>query len=284
MAIAAETRPGAVRLRVTDPDRARDYYQQAIGLRQLGQAEDGLVTLGANGHRLVELLPDPEATPRPAGTTGLFHHAILFPDRPALAHSLKRAIGANAPITGASDHLVSESLYLSDPESNGIELYVDRPRSEWPHADGKLQMATIPLDVRGLLVEVGDKEPPIQAPDETKMGHVHLNVADLGETRRFYVDLLGFEATVEDYPGALFVSAGGYHHHVGLNTWAGEGAPPPPPGSAGLVWFELVLPSEEELRSVEGRLKDGGHEPEPEAGGLRLSDPSGNGILLTTKG
>src|SRR3954464_10170378 len=241
--IAAETRMGAVRLTVSGLEGVRDFYRDAIGLSELKPA-DGVVRLGTDDAPLVELVGDPGAQPRPRGTSGLFHLAILVPSRADLARALQRVAEAGWRLSGASDHLVSEALYLSDPEGNGIELYRDRPRDQWPVRDGVLQMDTLPLDLDGVLGELRREDAEAPMPHGTRIGHVHLNVGDLTAAEAFYSGALGFDVMVRGYPGALFVSAGGYHHHLGLNTWAGEGAPPPPPGSRGLREFEVVLPDD----------------------------------------
>jgi catechol 2,3-dioxygenase len=227
---------------------------------------------------------DPGAPSRPRGTTGLFHLAILVPGRPDLARALQRVAEAGWHLSGASDHLVSEALYLSDPEGNGIELYRDRPRDQWPVRDGSVQMATLPLDLDGVLGELRREDATAGMPTGTRMGHVHLNVGDLGAAEAFYSGALGFEVTVRGYPGALFVSAGGYHHHLGLNTWAGEAAPAPPPGSLGLRQFEIILPSPESLAFEEDRLREAGAEPDREGDRVRVTDPSGNRVVLTAAG
>jgi len=270
---------GAVRIAVGDPDRARAFYEAVIGLREIEPSGPAVGLAADGGAPLIELVGDPGAAPRPAGTTGLFHLAILVPTRADLAGALRRVAGAGWRLSGASDHLVSEALYLSDPEGNGIEIYRDRAPEEWPRRDGMLQMATLPLDLDGLLAEAPATEKQGMAP-ATRVGHVHLNVADLAAAEDFYCDVLGFEATVRDYAGALFVSAGGYHHHIGLNTWAGEGAPPPAPGSLGLRWFEVVLPDPAELEPIERRLAAAGAATEREGDGLHVTDPSGNGLLV----
>jgi catechol 2,3-dioxygenase len=274
--------PGAVRLRVGDLDRQHAFYERAIGLRTLGEAK-GSVKLGVDGTTVVELVSIPSASPRPPGTTGLFHLAILVPGRPALAQSLARIAGAGGRLTGASDHLVSEALYLNDPEGNGIEIYRDRPRSEWRYDGGNLQMSTLPLDLDGLVAELpGTESQDSGMSAGTRIGHVHLNVADLEEAESFYAGLLGFEVTVRGYPGALFLSTGGYHHHLGLNTWAGAGAPAPPRDSRGLVWFELAVKDAAALDETRARLEGAGVEVDAGDDGLRTSDPSGNGVLLTS--
>jgi catechol 2,3-dioxygenase len=247
---------GRVRLRVADLDRVRAYYERAIGLRALSDTE-----LGVDGTTIVELIGDPDAPPAPPGSTGLFHFAILVPDRPSLARAVERVVGAGARLTGASDHFVSEALYLRDPEGNGIEIYRDRPRLEWEHEpSGELRMGTVALDLDSVMAELPSGADP-GMPDGTVVGHVHLHVGDLRAAEEFYAGRLGLDVTVRSYPGALFLSRDGYHHHIGLNTWQGAGAPPPPPGSRGLEDFEMTLPD-----VAEGAL----------------ADPSGNRVLVRT--
>jgi catechol 2,3-dioxygenase len=275
------TSMGAVRLTVGDLDRTRDFYRDAIGLTEL-PAEDGVVRLGAGERPIVELVGDPDAPPRPRGSSGLFHLAILVPSRPDLARTLQRIAEAGWRLSGASDHLVSEALYTSDPEGNGIELYRDRPRDQWPVRDGELQMDTLPLDLDGVLGELRREDANAGMPSGTRIGHVHLNVGDLTAAEAFYSGALGFDVTVRGYPGALFVSAGGYHHHLGLNTWAGDGAPSPPPGSRGLREFEIVLPSADAVAAEEDRLREAGFEPTRDGDDVHVADPSGNGVVLST--
>jgi catechol 2,3-dioxygenase len=275
---------GPVRLTIADLDREREFYERAIGLRVLddqGDDDGSTLRLGADDTVAVELVGDPDAPPRRRGTTGLFHLAILVPSRADLAGALRRVVAGGGPLAGASDHLVSEALYLADPEGNGIEIYRDRPRDQWRRVDGQIEMATLPLDLDSLLAEQGEGESS-RAPAGTRIGHVHLHVADLAAAERFYAGVLGFEVTVRGYPGALFLSAGGYHHHIGVNTWAGEGAPAPPPGSRGLRDFEIVLPGAAELEAAERRLRDAGVEARRDTDGVHAADPSGNGIVLTT--
>jgi catechol 2,3-dioxygenase len=246
---------GAVRLTVAELDRAVDYYERAIGLRVLGRDGD-LVRLGADTP-LVELAGDADAPPAAPGSTGLFHLAILVPSRAELARAVRRVVDAGERFTGVSDHLVSEAVYLRDPEGNGIEIYRDRPRAEWTWSKGEVRMATLPLDLDGVLGEL-----PADAdggmPAGTVVGHVHLQVSGLAATEAFYAGELGLDVTTRGYPGALFLSRGGYHHHIGANTWASRGGSPPAPGSRGLQWFEVDLP-----------------------GSGPIADPSGNHLLLT---
>jgi catechol 2,3-dioxygenase len=281
MAIHPDTNVGAVRLTVGDLARSRDFYERAIGLRAT-ERDDGSLALGVDGEApLIEPTADAAAPPRPRGTTGLFHLAVLLPSRGDLAVALRRLAEARVALDGASDHLVSEALYLHDPDGNGIEIYRDRPRGDWPHVNGSLEMATLPLDIDGILSELPSaRANDAFVPTGTRMGHVHLQVSDLDEAEAFYSGVLGFDVTVKGYAGALFVSAGGYHHHVGLNTWNSLGAGPPPPGAIGLRSFEVVLPDAEELDRVLARASEAGLDPEPSDGASVVRDPSGNVVRL----
>jgi catechol 2,3-dioxygenase len=276
--LPADTRLGAIWLRAGDIGLLRDFYERVIGLRAIA-SEDGVTALGAGDRSLVELVSDPDAPARPPHTTGLFHLALLVPTRADLTRALRRVFETGWHLSGASDHLVSEALYLSDPEGNGIELYRDRPREEWPREGDEVAMATLPLDLEDLLAEPGAGDDAPAMPAGTVLGHVHLQVKDLDSAAAFWVDALGLDVTASLYPGALFVSAGGYHHHVGLNTWAGVGAPRPPAGARGLDRFELVLPDAAsaaaagERLSVVAELRD-------EDRGLLVEDPSGNAVLV----
>jgi catechol 2,3-dioxygenase len=288
--LPSDTTLGPVRLNAGDAGPLTAFYEQTVGLRPLGTS-NGVVGLGAEeGRPLVELVPSPDAPLRRAGTTGLFHLAILVPSRLELARALRRVSESGWRLTGASDHLVSEALYLRDPEGNGIEIYRDRDREEWRRVGGEIEMDTLPLDLEGVLSELaGDEAPPAAMPPGTHIGHVHLNVADIPASQAFYRDALGFDVTVRTYPGALFVSAGGYHHHVGLNTWMaspstlGEGAPPPPPGARGLERFEVVLPTAADLEATERRLADQGVQTHGTDEGVMTADPSGNRMLLSAR-
>jgi len=279
--IHPDTRIGAVDLTVTDLSSARSFYEQALGL-VASEGEDGKLTLAAPGGRaILHIYGDSSATPLDQGSTGLFHFALLLPTRPDLAQALRRLADARWPLSGASDHLVSEALYLSDPDHNGIEIYRDRPREEWPRVDGQLGMDTLPLDLDDIVGELpGGAVGQGHAPADTTMGHVHLKVSDLAEAEAFYSGVLGFDVMVRGYPGALFVSAGGYHHHIGLNTWYSAGASPPAEGSVGLRRFEVVLPSAEELERVSARVEAAGLELVAGPEGAEVADPSGNRVLL----
>jgi catechol 2,3-dioxygenase len=267
---------------VSDLGASRQFYEQAIGL-QASDRDDGTVALAAqDGQPLVVLHGDSAAPRLDRRATGLFHLAILLPSRLDLAFALARLAEARWPLDGASDHLVSEALYLSDPDGNGIEIYRDRPRDEWPYENGALQMSTLPLDLRNVLSELSQAtgaQPT--APAGTTIGHVHLQVADIPEAEAFYNGVLGFDVMVRGYPGALFVSAGGYHHHIGLNTWHSAGSGPPAPGSVGLRHYEVRLPDEQQLAAVLARVRAAGIGTADVPGGTLVRDPSGNGVLLT---
>jgi catechol 2,3-dioxygenase len=233
---------------------------------------------------LIILTGKPEAQPRPPHTTGLYHFALLLPSRVDLAQSLRHLVASRYPLQGAADHGVSEALYLADPDGNGIEIYVDKPRNAWPWLEGQLQMVTDPLNVEDLLSSYASSWNGL--PEGTRIGHVHLQVADLGEAERFYSGLLGFDLMQRFGHSALFFSAGGYHHHSGVNTWAGVGASAPPPGAVGLRHFAVHLPNEAALAHAAERLEAAGialeHAPPNgyTAKALLLKDPSDNGVLL----
>ena len=239
--LPATLRLGPVHLTVADLDRSVGFYQDSLGLRA-HRREDPVAALGAGEEDLVVLHEEPGAAPA-TRHAGLFHFALLYPSREELARAVQRLAAIRTPLTGASDHGVSEAIYLRDPDGNGIELYADRPRAEWPPPSGageRVGMFTLPLDVEDLLGTVAAAEPPRHAGAGLRMGHVHLHVGELGAARAFYAGVIGFEL-MATYPGALFMAAGGYHHHLGVNTWAGEGVGPAPPGTVGLREWTIVL-------------------------------------------
>ncbi len=275
--LPAATFVGPVELTVRDLDRSLAFYTQRIGLERLPGADLGPVHLGAAGVPLLSLVEHRGArTVR--GTTGLFHFAILVPGRRDLSAVLARFAATGTRLSGAADHGVSEALYLSDPEGNGIEIYRDRPAEEWPRSNGKLAMFTEALDLEKLLAEAADTPESTTLPAGTTIGHVHLHVRDLAEAEQFYVGVLGFETMQRYGPSALFVSAGGYHHRVGLNTWQGEGAPAPPPDATGLRHFVVRLPDGRALASVVERLGEAGIPTGTQGAAFLVRDPSGNGV------
>ncbi|MCK0208170.1 VOC family protein [Starkeya koreensis] len=275
---------GAVRLRVRDAARSVAFYTQTIGLGLLQRGTDGIVRLGVGQRVIVELEEAREARPRPRGSAGLFHVAILVPDRPALAVVLRRLIAQGIRL-GASDHIVSEALYLDDPDGNGIEIYRDRPAASWKWAGGTVEMATNGLDLRDVLADLPAGAPAEQPmPAGTRVGHVHLQVGDLAIARRFYVDTLGLDVTTDRYPGALFVSADGYHHHLGLNVWQSRGAGAASADSIGLVHFELLLPDAAAVEALRARLTAAGESVVPVEGGFAVADPWGIRLHVLAEG
>ena len=254
MSIAPATTVGAVHLTVADLARSLTYYTESIGLELLGLG-DGEAHLGAGGYELLHLVEEPGARPAD-GYTGLFHFALLVPQRRDLAGWLQHSIRDTVQLTGASDHFVSEALYLRDPDHHGIEIYADRPRRLW---DGQAdRIGTWPLDVDDLLAT--NTEPAPVLPEGTRMGHVHLRVADVEESVRFYRDVVGFDLIAQLGDQAAFLSAGGYHHHLGANTWESRGAAAAPAGTARLTHFTIVLPDADErdriVKAVGGELRD----------------------------
>jgi len=239
MALPDDAHIGAVSLTVRDLQRSIAFYRDVLGFR-VGKDNASEAALSADGaETLIELHERTDAVLRPRRSTGLFHFAILVPDRAALGRSLRRLVEQDWPLTGVADHLVSEALYLNDPDGLGIEIYRDRPRETWKRVNGQIAMATDPLDLPSVAGEPGAERPWTGLEAGTVIGHVHLHVASLVDAERLYCGIVGFEPMVRSYPGALFVAAGGYHHHLGLNTWVGEGAPPPPESAVGLRWFSV---------------------------------------------
>ena len=279
MTIATESLPattgmGAVHVTVADLERSLAYYRETVGLAVLEEGS-GAASLGAGGVELLGLVEEKAA--RPASRhTGLYHFALRVPERIDLARWLAHAARDQVALLGMSDHFVSEAIYLTDPDGHGIEIYHDRPRVVWEGLVGS-RMTTDPLDVADLLGELDDPatEPFDGLPAGTDMGHVHLQVADVAATIEFYRDVLGFDVMAELFGSAAFLAAGGYHHHVGANTWHSLGAPPPPPGTAALRHATIVLPDAAERDRVAARVADTGGEPEPRGNGVLVRDPSG---------
>lgn len=216
------------------------FYRDTLGLIETHREGQSSRLAPPGGRTLIELHENRDAIPKPRRSAGLFHFAILVPSRAALGRSLRRLSEQQWPISGAADHLVSEALYLNDPDGLGIEIYRDQPREKWRMAGtGELAMTTDPLDLQSLHEEPGAETPWAGLEAATVMGHVHLHVPHLDSAETFYCGRIGFEPMVRGYPGALFVAAGGYHHHLGLNTWAGMGAPPPPETAVGMRGFTI---------------------------------------------
>jgi catechol 2,3-dioxygenase len=276
------THVGRVRLQVSDLERSLAYYRDVLGLRTLEQSPDRAV-LGAEGddRPLVELVErlGVSAVPR-RGRLGLYHFAILLPDRAALGRFLGHLAltGARA---GMSDHFVSEALYLQDPDNLGIEVYADRPRSAWRHEGRQLAMATEPLDAQSV-IQAGRGAPWTGMPRGTTIGHVHLHVGDIDQAGAFYHNALGLDKVVWSYPGALFLSAGGYHHHLGTNTWA-AGAPAAGENDARLLDWELVVPHADDADAAARSVEAAGYGAARDANRWRLVDPWGTTLRLVAE-
>jgi catechol 2,3-dioxygenase len=273
---------GSVALAVGDLPRSVDFYERVLGLPVVLREEHRAGLGGSAEHPLLELTGIEQPVLAPPGRTGLFHVAWLHPSRAALADTVRRVVHARWPIDGASDHGVSEALYLSDPDGLGIEIYADRPRAQWDRPAGGrgVNMVTLPLDIEDLLAQ-SDAEPPEEMPPETGVGHVHLKVSEVPRASAFYRDALGFEEQAE-LPSAAFLSAGGYHHHVGLNSWQSRGEGPPPDSAPGLRRVQFELGDAEALEAIERRLADGhdgGAATRGQDGRLSVRDPDGQ--LLT---
>jgi catechol 2,3-dioxygenase len=270
---------GEVNINVTDIERSLDYYENIIGFKVLEKAAHRAVLTADGKTPLLTIEQPANVQAKEARTTGLYHFAILLPSREDLSAFLKHVIKAGVQL-GASDHYVSEALYLNDPDGNGIEVYRDRPSKEWTWTSNQVVMATEPLDGEGLLSE-GNLEWN-DLPSETVMGHIHLHVSDLQSTEDFYVNGLGFDIATKNYPGALFASTGKYHHHIGLNVWNGVGAKAPARNSVGLNWYTLVYPSVEERQEVLDRIGQLGNRA-LDLENYIVEDPSGNRIKLTVE-
>ncbi|ANA79125.1 Glyoxalase/bleomycin resistance protein/dioxygenase [Paenibacillus vortex V453] len=273
------TNLGPVSLRISNLAQSVRFYTEVVGLKMLRQ-HGRVAELTADGKQPLLIVEEVQDLVRPqTRTAGLYHFAILVPDRESLGLALANLIAHNIPV-GQGDHLVSEALYINDPDGNGIEIYADRPQDTWKRdAKGEYVMTTDPVDVEGLLALSKDKE-WYGLPEGTVIGHVHFHVSSLQDARAFYCDVLGFEVTAHYGDAALFISAGGYHHHIGLNVWAGRGIPNTPRSAAGIEDYSIVLPSHEELEAVTGRIREAGLQLEQRDGVWAVQDPSDIWIRL----
>lgn len=268
-----------VEIKVENLERSLDFYKKMIGFQVLEESENK-ATLTANGETALLTIVQPEnAVSKKTRTTGLYHYALLLPNRSDLARVLQHLMQHRYPLQGASDHLVSEALYLADPDGNGIEIYTDRPASDWNWKSKEVVMSSERLDIENLLTEA-EGEMWGGLPTETLMGHIHLHVSELSKTEEFYVKGLGFTVVNRYGQQALFISTGEYHHHIGLNTWNGVGAPAPVENSVGLNWFSLEFPDEESREMIVGQLANIGASVHELNGVFETRDPSGNRIRL----
>lgn len=280
--LPAETHVGTVRLQVGDLDRSIEFYEGLLGFNLIDQTTDGAL-LGPHDSSvaLIDLRSGANASSN-GRRLGLYHFAILLPDRPALGRMLNHLLESGIE-PGASDHLVSEALYIKDPDGLGIEIYRDRPRSEWKAQGTEIIMATAPLDAASVLEAGADGRWDVMPP-ETTMGHVHLHVADLAKAKDFYHVGLGLDLMVASYQGALFLAAGGYHHHLGLNTWLGPLAKAPEPDEPRLMDWSLVLPSSQAVEAAVRSLSARGHSVQADGiGGYLAADPWGTMMRLESQ-
>jgi catechol 2,3-dioxygenase len=264
-------RLGPVHLTVSDIDGSIAFYENALGL-QLHERENGTARLGAGGEDILVLAGEPGAE-LGGRNAGLYHFALLFSSREELARAVARLASTYTRIEGASDHGVSEAIYLRDPDNNGIELYVDRPRAAWPapsQPGERVGMYTIALDMKDLMATIAGEDPVQRAGGGLQTGHLHLHVGDIDEGLAFYRDVLGFEVMV-NLGTAAFVAAGGYHHHLGFNVWLGRDLKPTPPGTAGLRHWTVVLDTPEEVDAVRARAQ---------AADVEIEDRPGGGFLV----
>lgn len=271
---------GEVGLKVLDLQKMIRFYKEILGFEVLEETE-AVAVLGAGGEALLRLEAKAGTAPKNQRYAGLYHFAILLPDRQELGKILLHLHHHGIGI-GSSDHLVSEALYLSDPEGNGIEIYRDRAPEEWDWNGGQVVMAVDPIDAAGLVQAAEQSGEEFGGmPAGTVMGHIHLHVSNLPEAKTFYVDGLGFEVVSAMGGQALFLADQKYHHHIGLNVWNGIGIPALPDNTAGLGYFTLVLESEEKRQETAGRLRELGAEVVEQSGNMEVKDPSGNTIRLT---
>ena len=264
---------GAVVLTVADVQRSTAFYREVLGLEVLDEAQD-TVWLGVSNRRLLKIEERADARPSSRENVGLFHFALLVPGRAELATFLRHLARSRHPIQGMADHRVSEAIYLADPDGHGIEVYRDRPREEWRWQDSQVHMTTESLDTDDLLAAAPEEDDWTGMSAGTRMGHVHLRVANLDAAVEFYCQVLGFDLVAE-MPGARFVSAGGYHHHIGLNVWHSRNGTQADPGTARLEAVNIFLPSETELEDLAERASADNYAVERADGELRLRDPFG---------
>jgi catechol 2,3-dioxygenase len=274
-----DTRLGCVRLQVADLERSVVWYQSVLGLRLLERTDRGARLATEDGKTtLVELREKRGVRPVPhRGLLGLYHFALLLPDRAALGRFIAH-LGEIGMRAGMSDHFVSEAVYISDPDGLGLEIYADRPRSSWVHRDRQLSMATDPLDVRAV-VAAANGEPWTGMPAGAVLGHVHLFVGDIDRAAAFYHDVIGFDKVVWSYPGALFLSAGGYHHHLGTNIWAAQ-APPASDDDAKLIEWEIVVPSDADVADVRASAESAHVALTSDSDGIVIRDPWGTAVRV----
>lgn len=282
-ALTTPVHVGEVALRAKDIAKLKAYYQHMLGLEVLSEADDA-VTLGAGDKPLLYLISRPEADYESGGQAGLYHTAFLMPSRADLARWLVHVARTEVPLVGFADHSVSEAVYLTDPEGNGIEVYSDRPREGWRWSEGRVTMGTNQLDIDDIILKTGvrtDRDDYTAVPDALRIGHIHLRVGALDTARAFYQTGLGLDVTAgSDERGASFLSSGGYHHHVGANVWQSRDAGPRDDGTTGLDWFSLRVSDAVLMDTQHRRLAEAGYEVTATENGLAAIDPWGTRLRL----
>ncbi len=272
-------RLGHVQLTVPNLKKSVAFYKTVMGM-QVHRQEKNIAYMGAGADDLLVLAENPDAK-MPRRATGLYHFAILVPSRFELARALLNFVQNDIEL-GFGDHIVSEAIYFNDPDGNGIEVYRDRPRSEWYDAQGNFVMGTLPVDVRGVLSELDNETDVWRGMHrDTVLGHMHLKIANVNRDAAFYRDVIGFDE-MANMGSAAFLSAGGYHHHLGMNVWESAGASPPPRDAAGLDYFTVILPDDDAFARVTNRVVQAGATLQETDAGLLVRDPSQNGMVLTT--
>ena len=272
-------RLGHVQLTVPNLKKSVAFYKTVMGM-QVHRQEKNIAYMGAGADDLLVLAENPDAK-IPRRATGLYHFAILVPSRFELARALLNFVQNDIEL-GFGDHIVSEAIYFNDPDGNGIEVYRDRPRSEWYDAQGNFVMGTLPVDVRGVLSELDNETDVWRGMHrDTVLGHMHLKIANVNRDAAFYRDVIGFDE-MANMGSAAFLSAGGYHHHLGMNVWESAGASPPPRDAAGLDYFTVILPDDDAFARVTNRVVQAGATLQETDAGLLVRDPSQNGMVLTT--
>jgi catechol 2,3-dioxygenase len=278
--LPATLKLGPVHLTVTDLGRSVDWYQQALGLQLHARDDDAATAELGDGDLAVLHLVEERGAGQPGRTAGLYHYALLYPSREELARATTRLIHAQTPVQGASDHGTHEAIYLPDPDGNGIELAADRPRDQWPSPEEEFgRGGPLPLDVENLLATVAGEPPTERVATGLRMGHVHLHASSLEESLAFYRDVIGFDVWAQ-IPTAAFVSAGGYHHHLGFNVWRGQGIPPAPEHIVGLRHWTIQLDTPDEVSEVRARVEAAGYAIEAYDNGFLVRDPSGIAVLI----
>jgi catechol 2,3-dioxygenase len=270
---------GPVHLTVADLERSITWYERSLGL-SVHSKDGGVAELGDGKQTVVVVHEDPQARP-PGRHAGLYHYALLYPSREELARAALRLSATQTPIQGASDHETHEAIYLPDADGNGIELAADRPREQWPTGLG-YDRGPAPLDSDSLLATVAGEQPPEQVGEGLRVGHLHLHVGDIGDAIAFYCGVIGFELQA-NIGTAAFVSAGGYHHHLGFNVWRGQGVGPAPPHTTGLRHWTVELPADA-LAELRARLQQAGIDQEATDGGFFIRDPWQNALLFMPNG